>query len=70
MKEIAVLLFAGKVTYRWNGETVEAEFRESMMHRLEKGYILPGQMNILYSAEETAARQTRSRMVRRSDMIG
>ena len=23
-KEIAVLLFAGKVTYQWNGETVEA----------------------------------------------
>ena len=24
LKEIAVLLFSGNVTYRWNGETVEA----------------------------------------------
>lgn len=30
-------------------ETVEYEFRESMTHRLEKGYILPGQMDVLYN---------------------
>ncbi len=35
---------------------VELEFRESMMHRAEKGYILPGQMELLYSVEETAAK--------------
>ncbi|WP_099469540.1 transcription-repair coupling factor [Konateibacter massiliensis] len=29
------------------GETIENEFRESMVHRIEKGYILPGQMDIL-----------------------
>ena len=36
-------------------ETVEAEFRESMQGRLEKGYILPKQMDILYAAETVNA---------------
>ena len=49
---------------------VELEFRESMMHRLEKGYILPGQMDILYSAEKTAARITKGRVVTLSMMDG
>ena len=31
-KEIAVLLFAGKVTYRWNGETVEADRPDCFHH--------------------------------------
>ncbi|MFA9378238.1 MAG: transcription-repair coupling factor [Lachnotalea sp.] len=31
------------------GEAIENEFRESMIHRIEKGYILPGQMDILLS---------------------
>ncbi len=30
------------------GESVELEFRESMVHRLEKGYLLPGQTELLY----------------------
>mgnify|MGYP000866750236 CR=1 FL=1 len=34
---------------------IETEFRESMSHRVEKGYILPGQIQVLYSCEETAA---------------
>lgn len=42
---------------------VELEFRESMMHRVEKGYILPGQMNLLYSVEEIAARLSSFRAV-------
>lgn len=29
------------------GEAIENEYRESMVHRIEKGYILPGQMDIL-----------------------
>lgn len=37
------------------GEAVEAEFRESMQHRLEKGYVLPGQAGILFSHQEFAA---------------
>lgn len=31
---------------------VEAEFRESMSHRLEKGYVLPGQTDILWQKNE------------------
>ena len=36
-------------------ETVEAEFRESMEHRLEKGYLLPGQADLLFSARSVLA---------------
>lgn len=32
-------------------QAVETEFRESMAGRLEKGYLLPGQMEVLYDAE-------------------
>ena len=38
------------------GEAIELEFRESMTQRLEKGYLLPGQMNILYSMSSAVAR--------------
>nr|WP_314460908.1 transcription-repair coupling factor [uncultured Clostridium sp.] len=38
------------------GETVEMEFRESMIHRLENGYLLPGQTSLLYPAKEMLAR--------------
>ncbi len=34
------------------GEAVETEFREGMIGRLEKGYILPSQANIIYSFKE------------------
>lgn len=33
-------------------DVVEKEFRESMSHRLEKGSILPGQTEVLYSKGE------------------
>ncbi len=39
-----------------HGEAVEKEFIESMEQRLEKGYILPGQMETLYRAKEILAR--------------
>lgn len=43
------------------GETVEMEFRESMIHRLENGYLLPGQTSLLFTAKEMLARtQTKS----------
>ena len=45
------------------GETVEAEFRESMIHRLEKGYLLPEQTDLLYPVKETLARLQTSRTV-------
>ena len=37
-------------------DAVELEFRESMAQRAEKGYILPGQMELLYSGEQVAAK--------------
>ncbi len=46
-----------------HGKAVELEFRESMMHRVEKGYILPGQMELLYSVEEVAAKLAGCRSV-------
>ncbi len=42
-------------------ETTETEFRESMSHRLEGGYLLPGQTSFLYSAKETLAMAMRPR---------
>ncbi|MCI7796087.1 MAG: transcription-repair coupling factor [Lachnospiraceae bacterium] len=36
-------------------ETVETEFRESMTHRLEMGYLLPGQTDLLFSAKTVLA---------------
>lgn len=44
---------------REKGEAVEAEFRESMSHRLEKGYLLPGQTELLYPVKEILARAQR-----------
>ena len=38
-----------------SGQAVELEFSESMRHRLEKGYVLPGQTELLFSHKETAA---------------
>ncbi len=46
-----------------HAQAVELEFRESMAHRLEKGYLLPGQMDLLFSAQEAAAKLERGRMV-------
>lgn len=39
-----------------HAQAVEFEFRENMSHRLEKGYIVPGQMELLYSFEETVSK--------------
>ncbi len=36
-------------------ETVETEFRESMSHRLEQGYILPGQADLLLASKTVLA---------------
>ncbi len=38
-----------------HAEAVELEFRESMKSRLEKGYIVPGQADVLLSREEVTA---------------
>ena len=51
-------------------EAVEAEFRESMVQRAEKGYILPGQMELLYSGEQVSARLLRGCVALLSTMEG
>ena len=48
---------------REHAGAVELEFRESMMHRVEKGYILPRQMELLYRAEEVAAKMLQGRVI-------
>lgn len=44
-------------------EAVETEFRQSMEGRLEKGLILPGQMEVLYSADSVMAILERKKAV-------
>ncbi len=51
-------------------EAVELEFRESMTQRAEKGYILPGQMNLLYSGEEVAVKLQKASTVTVSTIDG
>lgn len=51
-----ILLLDEPARIKEHGSAVELEFRESMMHRMEKGYLLPKQMGLLFSAEEITAR--------------
>ena len=51
-----------------HANAVELEFRESMSTRAEKGYILPGQMNILYEAREIYACLDKNRLLALSTM--
>lgn len=39
-----------------HAKTTEEEFRESMIHRLEKGYLLPGQMEVIRNHQEVVHR--------------
>lgn len=55
---------------REEAEAVEMEFRESMSQRAEKGYILPGQMDILYSGEQVACEMFRGNVVTLATMDG
>ena len=43
------------IRLREKAQAVETEFRESMSHRLEGGYLLPGQASFLFSAREMFA---------------
>ena len=45
------------------GEAVETEFREGMIGRIEKGYILPGQMDAIYSYKDLLVKINRQRVV-------
>lgn len=44
------------VRVREHAEAIEMEFRESMLHRLEKGYLLPGQLDLLNGVSQINAR--------------
>jgi transcription-repair coupling factor (superfamily II helicase) len=52
------------------GEAVETEFRESMVGRIEKGYILPGQMNVIYGYKEIMTNLSRRNTIFISTMEG
>ena len=45
------------------GEAVTTEYRESMMGRLEKGYVLPGQTDAIYECRKILARMGSMRTV-------
>lgn len=51
-----------------HGEAVEYEFSESMKGRLEKGYILPEQMRVLYHASEVYGKLENRKIVMFSTM--
>lgn len=54
-QEDTLLILDEPERLREQGEAVELEFRESMGHRAEKGYVLPGQMELLLPAAQAAA---------------
>lgn len=68
--ETPVFFLEEPVRIKEQADAVELEFRESMTQRAEKGYILPGQMNILYSGEEVAAKLLQGSVVTVSTMDG
>ncbi|MDF2610921.1 MAG: transcription-repair coupling factor [Lachnospiraceae bacterium] len=50
------------------GEAVETEFREGMTSRIEKGYILPGQSDVIYGYKELLANLNRKNTLLLSTM--
>ncbi len=58
-----VIFLDEPVRLQEKGESVELEFRESMGHRLEKGYLLPGQTDLLCGVREVLARAQTGRTV-------
>ena len=55
-KNETILFLDEPVRLLEQGRVTEQEFSESMKQRLEKGYILPGQMGALYTSAEIQAR--------------
>ena len=55
-KEKTCIFLDEPIRIREHGDAIELEFRESMSHRLEKGYVLEKQANILYSKNEILAK--------------
>ena len=55
-KEDSIVFLDETVRTIERGQSTETEFSESMKQRLEKGYILPGQMRELFSCKEILAK--------------
>ncbi|MDE5892001.1 MAG: transcription-repair coupling factor, partial [Acetatifactor sp.] len=53
-----------------HADAVELEFRESMGQRAQKGYVLPGQMDILFGREQVMAKCLKSAVVSLATMDG
>ena len=68
--EEAIVFLDEPIRIKEHVDAVELEFRESMSHRAEKGYILPGQMDVLFSAASVAARLEDERLLNLSSMEG
>ncbi|MDO5350756.1 MAG: transcription-repair coupling factor [Lachnospiraceae bacterium] len=54
-RERTLILLDEPARLQEKGDAVETEFRESMSHRLEKGYLLGGQTELLYPVKEVLA---------------
>lgn len=54
-RENSLVFLDEAVRIQERGEAVETEFREGMIGRIEKGYILPGQSDAVYSYKELLA---------------
>ena len=48
---------------RDSAQAVEQEFRESMEHRLEKGYLLPGQADLLMGEKQVISKLNKKHCV-------
>lgn len=59
-KEKCIVILDEPLRVKEHANAVEQEFRESMKARVEKGYLIPGQMEILRSAGETFGELERS----------
>ena len=51
------------VRLKEHADAVELEFRENMMHRAQKGYVLSGQMELIRSVGQTAADFRKNRVL-------
>ncbi|MEG1458065.1 MAG: transcription-repair coupling factor [Acetivibrio sp.] len=67
-KEDSVFFLDEPARVAEKGDAVEYEFRESMMGRIEKGYILPGQMDVLFSYKEVFSKIAKKNLVLLSTM--
>ncbi len=67
-KEKSIFFVDEPARVKEHADAVELEFRESMMHRLEKGYALPGQTDILFGVETVMAKMSNRRVVTLSAM--